>query len=366
MSWVRLDDRGAFHHKVMRAGNAAYGVWCRCLQMCGLNDSCGFVPRELALAIAGPDSSTIDRLTEVRLWVPVRAGESFQVTDRKDTGRRDLPDVKVVMSGDGFFVRDFLHFNRTESDSRSPAREDSDTGNVQETRAHNMHVHTVGRAGDARAPVAHHDAQKVRARKVHPPTRPDPTQPSTQPPLTPPPLPDPTDPIPDGPSGRGVVASQRDPEGPRSDSGEGVLSSPSGAEIVEPEPASASEQAVVDRLDSLGWRSKMRSGRFAAGWAKLALRIVREQGLTVEAIDELLAEAREKSRGDPMDLLGVWINPDKATWKDVLADRAFRRRHAAALKRGRAVASLTDGDHYRNGSSDPKPLRDIGPIYGET
>ena len=64
MSWVRLDDRGAFHHKVMRAGNAAYGVWCRCLQMCGLNDSCGFVPRELALAIAGPDTSTIDRLTE--------------------------------------------------------------------------------------------------------------------------------------------------------------------------------------------------------------------------------------------------------------------------------------------------------------
>lgn len=346
MSWVRLDDRGAFHHKVMRAGNAAYGVWCRCLQMCGLNDSCGFVPRELALAIAGPDSSALDRLTEVRLWVPVRAGESFKVTARKDTGRRDLPDVDVTMTGDGFFIRDFLHFNRTESDSRSPAREASDTGDVQETRAHNMHDPTEGRAGDARAPDAHQDAHKVRARKVQPPTRP---VPSTRPDPTP----------------RRAREDALASEGGNSPIGEQTSARTDAP--VEPLSVSESERAVLARLADLGWRSKTRGSRFGglARWEAMAVRIVREQDLTLDAVNELWPIAQRDTNGDAMELLGRWINPDAATWKGVLDDERIRAKHATAMQRGRAAAATSERDVHRNGDPKPLPKLEIPPVYGE-
>ena len=348
MSWVRLDDRGAFHHKVMRAGNAAYGVWCRCLQMCGLNDSCGFVPRELALAIAGPDTSTIDRLTEVRLWVPVRAGESFKVTARKDTGRRDLPDVEVVMTGDGFFIRDFLHFNRTESDSRSPAREASDTGEVQETRAQDVHDPTEGRAQDARAPVAHHDAQKVRARKVQPPTRPDPSR-------VPGPNPTPR-------RAREDALASSGGDSPNGEQASARTDAPAVALTV-----SDSERAVLARLAELGWRSKTRASRFGGleRWESMAVGIIRSQDLTLEALDALEAVAKRDTKGDPVELLGRWVNPDAALWKGVLDDERVRAVHAAAMQRGRAAAAIVDRDVHRNGDPRPLPKLDIPPVYGE-
>ncbi len=48
MSWFRLDDDGTFHPKVVAAGNAAYGAWCRAGQWCGKHSQTGLIPEEIA------------------------------------------------------------------------------------------------------------------------------------------------------------------------------------------------------------------------------------------------------------------------------------------------------------------------------
>ena len=52
MSWFRLDDQGAFHAKVVKAGNEAYGAWCRAGQWCSAHGSTGFIPIEVAHLLA--------------------------------------------------------------------------------------------------------------------------------------------------------------------------------------------------------------------------------------------------------------------------------------------------------------------------
>lgn len=53
MTWFRLDDKGAFHAKVLAAGNEAYGAWCRAGQWSAERLTDGVIPLSAALAI-GP------------------------------------------------------------------------------------------------------------------------------------------------------------------------------------------------------------------------------------------------------------------------------------------------------------------------
>lgn len=52
MTWFRLDDQGAFHAKVIKAGNEAYGAWCRAGQWSSAHLTDGVVPIETALLVA--------------------------------------------------------------------------------------------------------------------------------------------------------------------------------------------------------------------------------------------------------------------------------------------------------------------------
>lgn len=52
MSWFRLDDQGAFHEKVLTAGNEAYGAWCRAGQWSSGHRTEGRIPRSTAITIA--------------------------------------------------------------------------------------------------------------------------------------------------------------------------------------------------------------------------------------------------------------------------------------------------------------------------
>src|SRR5256885_10305489 len=65
MPWFRLDDQGAFHAKVVAAGNEAYGAWCRAGQWCSAQLSDGLIPWAIALMI-GP-RKLWERLIKVRL-----------------------------------------------------------------------------------------------------------------------------------------------------------------------------------------------------------------------------------------------------------------------------------------------------------
>jgi hypothetical protein len=140
MAWARLDDQFAFNTKVVKAGNEVAGIFARAICWASANDSDGFIPDEIALLLAGrrrqSDSErALKCVSSAGLWIPVVPGESFVITGRKDSGRRFLPDVTVTIEADGYYIRDFLHYNRARTDARAGESADA-RANVQRVRAH--------------------------------------------------------------------------------------------------------------------------------------------------------------------------------------------------------------------------------------
>src|SRR5258708_7482339 len=64
MSWFRVDDKSAFHAKVLAAGNGAWGAFCRMGAWCQ-DHGChgGAIPCHVAAIIATPDE--LARLTTI-------------------------------------------------------------------------------------------------------------------------------------------------------------------------------------------------------------------------------------------------------------------------------------------------------------
>ena len=87
MSWFRLDDAGAFHAKVIRAGNEAYGAWCRAGQWCSAHAPNGFIPVEVAHLIAAP-----------KVWAKAFAAGLLDSADES-----------------GYQIHDFNEYNPTEA-----------------------------------------------------------------------------------------------------------------------------------------------------------------------------------------------------------------------------------------------------------
>lgn len=81
MSWFRLEGRGAFHHKVLAAGNEAYGAWCRAGQHAAEYLTDGFIPGSVARQIE-KSSKVWRRLVEARLIDEVEGG--YQIHDFLD------------------------------------------------------------------------------------------------------------------------------------------------------------------------------------------------------------------------------------------------------------------------------------------
>lgn len=73
MSWARIDDRIAFHPKVVAAGNAAFGLWVRLLAYSCAHATDGFVTTD-AISTFDPPEGAIDRLIQVRLLDKARGG----------------------------------------------------------------------------------------------------------------------------------------------------------------------------------------------------------------------------------------------------------------------------------------------------
>lgn len=67
MPWFRLDESFHHHPKVVRAGNAAVGLWVRCGTYASQYLTDGAVPADIAQAYGRPRE--IDKLLSTRLWV---------------------------------------------------------------------------------------------------------------------------------------------------------------------------------------------------------------------------------------------------------------------------------------------------------
>ena len=73
MAWFKLDDQSAFHRKVLKAGNEAWGAFCRMGAQSSLEGLDGFVPHETAMQIVGT-KDILARLSEANLVHGVEGG----------------------------------------------------------------------------------------------------------------------------------------------------------------------------------------------------------------------------------------------------------------------------------------------------
>ncbi len=85
MTWFKLDDQGAFHEKVTKAGNEAYGAWCRAGQWSSGHLTEGRIPRSTALVIAR--QGIWDKLVAARLCHSL-GDEGWQIHDFLDWNPR--------------------------------------------------------------------------------------------------------------------------------------------------------------------------------------------------------------------------------------------------------------------------------------
>ena len=88
MAWFKLAGEGAFHAKVLVAGNEAYGAWCRAGQWSSQHLTEGRIPRAVALTIASEG-----------VWA------------RLVTATGGCAHGLVEASADGWVIHDFLDWN---------------------------------------------------------------------------------------------------------------------------------------------------------------------------------------------------------------------------------------------------------------
>lgn len=89
MAWFRLEGRGAFHHKVLAAGNEAYGAWCRAGQWSSDQLTDGFVPAAVA-----------EQIAKAKVWAK-------------------LVEARLVHEDDGGYrIHDFLDWNPSSEQER--------------------------------------------------------------------------------------------------------------------------------------------------------------------------------------------------------------------------------------------------------
>lgn len=86
MTWFRVDDTLAHHHKVVKAGNAAMGLWVRAASWCAQQLTDGHVPIEIASQLG--TAPQIARLVSVRLWHEVDGGYQFHEWSGGSTQRQ--------------------------------------------------------------------------------------------------------------------------------------------------------------------------------------------------------------------------------------------------------------------------------------
>lgn len=79
MSWFRIDDGFAFHHKTVAAGNAAVGLWVRAGSWSSGAKMGGYIPGEMVRALGNRAQS--QRLVTAGLWIPTDGGYQFHEWD---------------------------------------------------------------------------------------------------------------------------------------------------------------------------------------------------------------------------------------------------------------------------------------------
>jgi hypothetical protein len=97
MPWFRVEDSFHQHPKVLRAGNAAIGLWVRCGTWSAQYLTDGFIPANIAATYGRPRE--IRQLVTARLWSEQEGG---------------------------FVMCDYLEYNPSASDVKQRRKEDAE------------------------------------------------------------------------------------------------------------------------------------------------------------------------------------------------------------------------------------------------
>lgn len=90
MPWFKVDDKLAFHPKILAAGNAAIGLWVRAGSWSRAQQTEGRIPKTMLAALGGRPSDA-RRLVESGLWEAVGSDYQFHDWQRYQPSNED-PD----------------------------------------------------------------------------------------------------------------------------------------------------------------------------------------------------------------------------------------------------------------------------------
>lgn len=88
MPWFNVDDGFPFHHKTVRAGNAAVGLWTRAGAWCAQQLTDGFVPEHMVSVLGTPAQAK--RLVAAGLWTVVEGGYQFHEWGGRNPSREEV------------------------------------------------------------------------------------------------------------------------------------------------------------------------------------------------------------------------------------------------------------------------------------
>jgi len=101
MTWFKVDDTLAFHHKTVAAGVPALGLWVRAGSWCAQTLTDGFVPEHMVPALADGDVGLARRLVEAGLWCRVKGGYAFHGWANYQPSRQSIEDRRAVRAAAG-------------------------------------------------------------------------------------------------------------------------------------------------------------------------------------------------------------------------------------------------------------------------
>lgn len=95
MTWFKVDDKLAFHPKVLAAGNTAMGLWVRAGAWASDQLTDGHIPGEVAALLSQSRSRDAAKLVQSGLWIAERNG-GFTFHDWTDLNplRSDVLDAR--------------------------------------------------------------------------------------------------------------------------------------------------------------------------------------------------------------------------------------------------------------------------------
>lgn len=139
MVWFRIDDTFPFHERVIRAGNAAVGLWSRAGAWSAAQLTDGFIPTDVARTMGS--AREIARLVDVGLWISEtrdgQPGYLFHAWAEDGTGTKRQPtraEIEQKRRADAQRQADWRAKHRDDAGRYEPTVSQRDSGVTHASR----------------------------------------------------------------------------------------------------------------------------------------------------------------------------------------------------------------------------------------